>query len=308
MPMTPTSAVAPSAALTWRAEVRLCPVCGKDRYKVLGRRGGGAHRAQRGQEATIVRCRACHLVYPRPFLLPSSNPYLEHERDAYFASQDRSVKREAGTLLARHAERLLGRKGRLLELGCGRGDLLAAAAADGWVVRGIEWTAAFADGSLGVEIEVASIETATSLGETHDVIYLAAILEHLYEPAACLRRVHDSLAPGGLVFIDVPNECGLWSRLGNMYMRLRGRDWVVNLSPTFPPFHVVGFCPVSLRRLLESTGFEILEFNTHRWQNEMRIKQGLGDRVEAWGLDIALSLGVRLKLGAGITCWARRRR
>jgi hypothetical protein len=72
------------------------------------------------------------------------------------------------------------------------------------------------------------------------------LLEHLYDPADCLRRVHD----GGLVFIDVPNECSLFTRLGNAYMRLRGRPWAVNLSPTFPPFHVVGFCPSSLRRLL----------------------------------------------------------
>jgi SAM-dependent methyltransferase len=297
----------PLPPLVWRHEPRPCPACGEDRFKRLGRRGGRAHHVRRGEEATIVRCRGCHLVYPRPFLLPSSNPYLAHARDSYFSTQDRGVKREAGILLARRAEALLGRKGRLLELGCGRGDLLAAAASDGWLVRGVEWTPAFADNSLGIEIEVSSIETATSLSDTHDVVYLAAILEHLYEPVACLRRVHDTLAPGGFVFVDVPNECGLWARLGNLYMRLRGRDWVVNLSPTFPPFHVIGFCPVSLERLLTSTGFEVVELNTHRWKNELPLRGGIGGALESFGLDAALWLGARLGMGAGITCWARRR-
>jgi SAM-dependent methyltransferase len=244
-------------------------------------------------------------VYPRPFLLPSSNPYLEHEQDSYFRAQDRSVKHAAGVLLARHAEELLGRKGRLLELGCGRGDLLAAAATEGWSVRGVEWTPAFADGS-GIEVEIAPVDTATSLDDTHDVVYLAAILEHLYEPVRCLRRVHGSLAPGGLVFIDVPNECALWTRIGNLYMRLRGRDWVVNLSPTFPPFHVVGFCPASLRRLLEASGFEIVELNVHRWQNELPSGGSLVRSLEGRALDAALSLGALVGMGAGITCWARR--
>jgi hypothetical protein len=34
--------------------------------------------------------------------------------------------------------------------------------------------------------------------------------------------------------------------LGNLYTRIRGRDWRVNLSWTFSPFHVVGFMLVAL--------------------------------------------------------------
>lgn len=252
-----------------------------------------------------MRCRDCHLVYTSPVLFPSANPYLEHEQDHYF-THDRAAKIASGVSLARDAERLLGRKGRLLELGCGRGDLLVGAAREGWSVRGIEWTPAFADVAGDVEIEIASVDAAKSLDETYDVLILAAILEHLYEPEPCLRRVHRALVPRGLVFIDVPNECSLWSGLGNAYMRLRGRDWVVNLSPTFPPFHVVGFCPRSLRHLLAATGFEVVELETHRWQNELPRQTGLIGRIERMGMDAALSLGARLGMGAGITCWARR--
>jgi hypothetical protein len=154
-------------------------------------------------------------------------------------------------------------------------------------------------------VEIASVETARSLDRRYDVVLLGAILEHLYDPVACLERVRRALVPGGLVFIDVPNECSLWTRLGNAYMRLRGRDWAVNLSPSFPPFHVVGFCPRSLTYLLRRCGFGLVELRTHRWNNDLPSAYSFWGRIEGWGAQITLGLGARLGMGAGITCWAR---
>jgi SAM-dependent methyltransferase len=160
--------------------------------------------------------------------------------------------------------------------------------------------------SPGLPIERAPVETAASLSERYDAAWLPAILEHLYEPAPVLQRVHAALVPGGLVFIDVPNECGLWQRVGNLYMALRGRRWAVNLSPTFPPFHVVGFCPRSLRLLLARCGFEVLSLRTHRWQNELPPSGTLWRRAERAAADVVLTIGAKAGAGAGITCWARK--
>jgi SAM-dependent methyltransferase len=291
--------------VSWHAEVRPCPACGSDDYRILGRRGGRAHRGGLGVETGLVRCRECHLVYPRPALIPTGNPYLAYSADSYFHGRDPASKERIGTVLAMRAESILGRKGRLLELGCGRGELLRGAARAGWSVRGVDMTPGFAGTESGIEIEVGPVETATSLRDTYDVIVLAAILEHLYEPAVCLRRVHGALVEGGLVFIDVPNECGLFTRVANLYQRLRFRDWVVNLSPTFPPFHVVGFCPRSLKRILHESGFSVVEMVTHRWQNELP-KLGAWSTVESLACDATLSVGCWVGMGAGITCWARK--
>lgn len=164
--------------------------------------------------------------------------------------------------------------------------------------------AEFARGEYGVEVECAPVEKAKSLAEPHDVIILAAILEHLSTPVETLRRVRRSLAPGGLIFLDVPNECSLLARLGNAYMRVRGRDWAVNLSPSFSPYHVVGFCPTSLRYLLKATGFQPVALELHRWNNVLPRRSGLFAACEHVGLDVALSVGHWLGMGAGITCWA----
>ena len=144
-----------------------------------------------------------------------------------------------------------------------------------------------------LDIEVARVEEATSLHSQHDVILLAAIPEHLYDPMVCLRRVRDALVDDGLIFIiiDVPNECGLWQLVGNAWMRLRGRDWAVNLAPTFPPYHVVGFCPKSLSHLLSVSGFSVLEMKLHRWPNALPVKTGLLAGLERAAAGSLMALG-----------------
>ena len=64
------------------------------------------------------------------------------------------------------------------------------------------------------------------------------------------------MRPGGFVMLDVPNEKGLFFKAGNLYQKARGRRWCVNLAPTFSPFHVFGFSPRSLRKLLAKHGLE----------------------------------------------------
>ena len=292
----------------WVPETRPCPICGQTDHDPLGGRGGASHHSGLGVETQVVRCRNCHGVYGRPSLLPTTNPYREHSTEEYFRAHETTHKAEAGRLLAARASGILGYKGRMLELGCGRGELLAAAQGAGWKVRGVEMTEAFATVATarGLETEVASVETCRSLEEQWDTVLLAAVLEHLYEPRACLTRVFDALVPGGIAFVDVPNECSLWSRVGNAYMRARGRPWAVNLSPTFPPYHVVGFCPRSLRYLAAAIGFEVVNLRTHRWRNELPPRRSLVGRIESLGADMVLSLGNWIGSGAGITAWLRR--
>ncbi len=95
--------------------------------------------------------------------------------------------------------------------------------------------------SKGINVEQSSIQKSSLLNQTgrYDVILLAAILEHLYDPLETLHKVHKALRIGGLVFIDVPNEMSLRCAARNLYMRLR-EDWCVNLSPTFLTFSCCG--------------------------------------------------------------------
>jgi SAM-dependent methyltransferase len=295
----------PSRSIAWRSDERPCPVCDTDERRFLGFRGGQCHHAQAGVATGIVRCRRCHLVYQRPFLLPDGNPYDAHA-DTYFSGHDSTAKRQRGCNLAGTAADILGRPGRALELGCGRGETLLGVRDGGWVVKGVDMTAPWAAAALDVDVEVSPLEAADSLNGTYELVILAAILEHLYDPRNCLARVHRALVPGGLVFIDVPNECGLWTRLGNAYMRLRGRNWAVNLSPSFAPFHVVGFCPASIAAVLSFTGFSILTLTHYAMRNALPRRPGFWPAVEGTTAGAVLAAAPRIGMGSGLVVWARR--
>lgn len=296
-----------AAGASWRAEERPCPLCGGERRQRLGRRGGAAHRKGLGVETTVVRCRSCGVLYAHPTLLPLGNPYAEHAATEYFALHDSDAKRAQGRRLAQFARGLLGRAGSVLEVGCGRGELLQGAIDEGWQASGIEMTPEFADlaAARGIEVESAPAESARLFDGRYDLILFAAVLEHLYDPMAVLRRARRATAPGGLLFVDVPNESSLTMRAGRAYMRLRGRDWSINLSPTFPPFHVVGFSPRTLARALEMAGYAVVSMAKPRWRNALGAPRSVVERVEHAGLSAASWLGERMGMGDGITCWAR---
>jgi 2-polyprenyl-3-methyl-5-hydroxy-6-metoxy-1,4-benzoquinol methylase len=294
---------------TWRAEDRPCPICESNVHKRIGARGGRAQRDGKGVETAVVRCLNCDLLYTQPVLLPESNPYTKESADEYFRLHNPQTKIATGEWLADTAEKILGSKGSMLELGCGRGELLAGAANRGWSVCGVEMTEEFANiaTAKNIEIEYSSIEKCRSLERTYDVILLAAILEHLYEPLETLKQVREALRPGGLVFIDVPNELSLAMKFGNFYMRARRKDWTINLSPTFSPFHVVGYSPSTLRRALEENGFEIHELNVVKWNMEINQGNTLTQKIQNSMFNAVQSVGALLQMGDGITCWAIRK-
>jgi hypothetical protein len=104
----------------------------------------------------------------------------------------------------------------------------------------------------------------------------------------------------------VPNEASLTMRLGNIYLRARGRDWAMNLSPTFSPFHVVGFSPASLRRTLKAVGFRIHLLTVQQWNNALPPGENFSQKVERSAFGILQAVGKRVGMGDGICCWAVR--
>ncbi len=238
-----------------------CGACGSNRFRVLGKRGGEAHRDGNGVLTTIVRCLDCSHIYPNPMPLPAKGcGDLYEAPDDYFRGHDIEQKKRMGLSRLQEFESALGRRGRFLDVGCGRGESLWAARESGWEHEGVDPSQSYREWGrrhLGVESRLGTLEDAHFPDDHFDAVSMGGVLEHLYEPYKLLSEVRRVMRPGGLLWFDVPNEDGLYTRVGNLYMRMLGRDWVVNLAPTFPPFHVQGFNPRSVRTLLGRVGLEV---------------------------------------------------
>lgn len=288
---------------------QVCPICEVSPTKLMGQRGGRAHRENLGVECEIWRCRRCSLIFPNPMPVPARglDQHYSLPPAEYFVHHDIDKKGDAAVGLLRTAEELIGGKGLLLDIGAGRGELLKAAKQKGWKVVGIEPSANFAEYAAhhsGAEIRRQPVELCGFEENSFDAVVLSAVLEHLYSPDQTIKEISRILRRGGALFVDVPNESGLYFLMGNIYQRARRRDWVVNLAPTFSPFHVFGFGPRSLRALLRKHGLKTERWRVYAGRAVVPARGGFVGLLEQQAAHAVTALSKIGSLGTYIETWA----
>ena len=297
----------------WEFRDEACKVCAGRDFRVLGSRGGEAHRSLAGAKTRIVKCRACGLIYPNPMPYPAGEDTRYTNVSGYFedvmAVEDEG-QRQLGDTLAGEAERRLGRRGRFLDVGCGRGEVVRAAQERGWQAEGCDLSAEFVQYARevnGVEAHAATLEQMRYPDASFDVVTLVEVIEHLYEPAETVRELSRVVKPGGLVYLSTPNEESIYQSLGNLYYKARGRDWVVNLCPTWNLYHIHGFSPRLLRRVLEGNDFAVEELVVYPGTFAVPRGAGLWGQVEQAGTRVIEHLANALGRSPYMYAWARRR-
>lgn len=223
-----------------------CPVCDHTQFAPF----------RRVQEWNLVQCRNCHLVLLSPRPSPEELVVL-YEAPEYFAARiQREPSQETAVLRANSLRPVIqeltnrvGKPGRLLEIGCGYGFLLAAAHQSGWNVTGLEISphaAGFARQTFGIPIIQDSAESLMkhSLGK-FDAVILLSVIEHLYHPLPVLQMIRAHLAPQGVLWAVVPH-------VNSMDRYWHGDQW----SGWDVPYHLWHFSPATATRLFHKAGFQ----------------------------------------------------
>jgi SAM-dependent methyltransferase len=258
----------------FRLESIACPICKERNWKSIGMRGGAFDGRGRGIASEIVCCRNCELMWPDPFPYPVDPSELYGDPSKYFAHQNEDAS------LAHFRKHVIGPAIRfagkaspsLLDVGSGRAGLLRAAAAEGITdMIGLEFAQGMIDYARdkhGIELIAKPVEKyAADAGRTFDVVTFSAVLEHVYDPDSAIEAAKKLTHRGSVLYIDVPQEPNLVSALVNTSYRLRRKRSVINLAPTFEPYHVFGFNKRSLGKLLEKHDFEIFQTRIHSDMN-----------------------------------------
>ncbi len=213
----------------------------------------------------VVRCRGCGLVQTNP--RPTPEAIAAWYPPSYVAFNQRDLRRALVPRLLRELvrapytvrygpERVAAPPpsggGRVLDVGCGSGLLLAELARAGWEVWGIEpdeRAAGDLKARLGLPDEhvvTGTAETARLPAGAFDLVTMSHVIEHLHDPRAALANIHGWLRPGGRLRVWAPNVASLESRA---FRRLWfGLD---------VPRHLYHFDRRSLLSLLASSGFHV---------------------------------------------------
>jgi len=153
----------------------------------------------------------------------------------------------------------IGSGGRLLDVGCGGGYLLASAAQRGWRSLGTDLShracvVARRNGAPVIQAEGAALPLRE--GGVNAAL-LINVLDHTPDPLATLRETHRVLRPGGHLVIRIPNAAfhRPWVRLLTSlgpFVRWHGWDG-------YPILHLFAFTPSALRSLVTRAGFYVLK-------------------------------------------------
>jgi SAM-dependent methyltransferase len=199
----------------------------------------------------LDRCRSCGLISTRNFTGTNS----DYAGKAYFTTRNEYVRR--WDEFCAHFEPMVARiqrhepSGKLLDVGAGVGAFLSVSSRHGFSAKGVEvskWASRYARREKGLDVATGTLEDARFEDAHFDVVVLNHVIEHVQDPRALLGEIRRILRPGGLFVLGAPNAESLMARL------IRAR-W----ASYRPGEHIWHFTPSTLRRLVESEGFRVVE-------------------------------------------------
>ncbi len=174
----------------------------------------------------------------------------------------------------RRIERWAGGRGRLLDVGCGRGLFLRRMRRAGWDVAGVEADADVARAiseTHGLDVRAGDPDGWDFPDGSFDAVTFHHVLEHVPRPMDMIGRCRRLLRDGGLLVAAVPNRDSLQAAFG--------RDAWFHLDV---PFHLHHFTASGLAGLLEKSGFRLirerhldLEQNLFGWVQTLLNRCGL---------------------------------
>ena len=224
----------------------VCDLCGSDKARHI--------LDSANLDGPLMRCSVCGLYYvgSRRFQLAfgteSPEIVVERVRQANCGFQNLRLEEEHRLAVLNARWRLaiirgFCSSGRLLEVGCARGDFLSVAR-ESFTVYGVEPNPELAEGARRIApIHQGLVETLPD--EDFDVAVSFHVIEHVDSPKRFIRAMAQRVRPGGFVVIETPNIESFPFKL----FRSRWREFI--------PEHYYFFSPKTIQQLMEVEGLRM---------------------------------------------------
>ncbi len=287
----------------------VCRLCGHAGAVTLKRAMPDRLHPVGGATCSIARCAACGVVFTvlggaAPFYPPDYEPFTPPQQRAAKVRPTRDRIRRVfyegkGTVLERILlflpylvfrfrdkyklrnkwayDKAFRRRGRLLDVGCGRGQHLLQWSKSQDEVVGVEPhepTATAAREETGLDIRPGTLESQGFPPESFHCIAFCHVLEHVKNPRETLLEARRVLKPGGEIILWVPN-------FDSLLQPLFGRDWFSYEVPR----HLWHFNPMRLNSILGDCGLRPLEVamdpNEYAFRRSVRFLRESGRRILA---------------------------
>jgi 2-polyprenyl-3-methyl-5-hydroxy-6-metoxy-1,4-benzoquinol methylase len=225
-----------------------CRICGS--FSLFSLKDANEH---------VFRCQNCDIVYR--LYKKNGNHYINKIKQHYSkVDPEVNVAESRKKLYEKFFNdvdhfNFQGRK--ILDVGCGYGYFLNLARKRRWKINGIEIAEELAEKGkyeYGIDIQCLNFEKAHHHGNQYDVVTLWNVVDAMEEPARCIDKINDLLAPGGMLFIRTPNASFhvFLHKVTKLLERLR-LVWILPRQSFL--FHRYTFSQKALSWLLINKGF-----------------------------------------------------
>jgi 2-polyprenyl-3-methyl-5-hydroxy-6-metoxy-1,4-benzoquinol methylase len=254
---------------------------GTDAREVCGACGAAGRQRQLirrlGNSVGVTRCSACTVTSLRP--LPSAEELRRHYASYYLTRADDTDRQNHLVELHKGVFDYLLRHVRstpphaFLDYGFGSGAFLRYAARRAHRAMGADLSpqnvrqlqeAARCD---GVTIGLIDLST-NSLGDLcpnhFDVVTLFQVVEHLACPLRLISKLSCLQEPGGLLYLECPNDSAAWAHAKNFFHRAaRSTAW----NSLKYPEHLHGFNRRSIAALLQAGGYDLVDCGDYAYRD-----------------------------------------
>ena len=219
-------------------ETRSCPVCKSNASKQIFTADGGVY----------VKCEPCEMVYLNPvFKDDALTKFYQNNNEVQ--SQVVSNEGDFYRIIYQKGLDAITRtrsSGQLLDVGCSSGTFLDLARTAGWQTSGTDLNKAEVKVAISKGHKIYPTVESIDSGQKFDAISLWDVFEHIKDGHRFLTLLKHILAPGGVIFMQIPSAGSLAARIMHDLCKMFDGLEHVNL-----------YSPSTIKKVTEANGFEL---------------------------------------------------
>jgi len=206
------------------------------------------------EEFRIQRCANCDLIFPLEY--PEDiNKYYPKKYRSYIPIVKKIITIKSQlyvrSIIKRYSKNSNTIKNKVIEIGCGNGDMLKIFKNLGWDVYGSERSGVVDKNN---ELNISNKEVDEYPNEYFDLALLYNSFEHLYDPREILKKITTKVKKNGLIIISVPSHESFQCKFGK-------QDWVHLDAPR----HLNIFSIKAFKHMMQSiVNTAVLEIVSHK--------------------------------------------
>jgi 2-polyprenyl-3-methyl-5-hydroxy-6-metoxy-1,4-benzoquinol methylase len=149
---------------------------------------------------------------------------------------------------------------KILDIGCGSGKISKELMKRGYRVVGLDFSeeAVKKANQQGVAAKRVNLDDGIpEASDTYDAVWAGDIIEHVFDPIGLLKESARVLKPGGAIFITIPSDVGLVSRIKILF-GISHQEQMYTTSGFYK--HHTFFTPRLIRFMLKKVNLDIYSF------------------------------------------------